>query len=80
MRTVTRTTFGTPYFVNRAAASSYYKSQAYDDAAATVDAMLAAGEIHLGVPPNVNLFDLVLLDSGRRWGIHMVDHNFTEDK
>ena len=63
------TVFGTPYFLSRGAAISYYKSQAYTDAAEHVDAKLAAREIYLGYPPDVPREDLVLLDGGRRWGI-----------
>lgn len=62
------TTWGTSYFVSRAAAIRYYKDYE-DDPKAAVERKLRAGEIHIGVPHLKANETLLRIDGGKRYAI-----------
>lgn len=69
---------GTSYFVSKEAAIRYYKSQGLD--ADDVQNLLNEGSIHIGVTHIKADERLILLDSGKRYGIEETESIAIETK
>lgn len=62
-------TYGTSYFVSKAAAVRYYRAYEGANAAAAVARKIREGEIHIGRPPVKAGERISLIDGGKRYAI-----------